>query len=119
MAYIRPLIKKFGLDKEELKNFRPIANLKFIGKMIERVVSDRLTSIITEHSLHDPFQSAYRTNHSIETALLRVNNDILSAMDKGKITALILLDLSAAFDTVDHGILLHRLETTLECRVQR
>ena len=113
MAYIRPLIKKSGLDKEELKNFRPIANLKFIGKMIERVVSDRLMSIITEHSLHDPFQSAYRTNHSIETALLRVNNDILSAMDRGKITALILLDLSAAFDTVDHGILLHRLENNI------
>jgi hypothetical protein len=112
-AYIRPLLKKSGLDKEELKNFRPIANLKFLGKMIERIVSSRLTAVIAEYDLLDPFQSAYRANHSIETALLRVHSDILGAMDSGKITALVLLDLSAAFDTVDHNILLHRLENNI------
>jgi hypothetical protein len=111
--YIRPLLKKSGLDKEDLNNFRPVANLSFLGKMIERVVSPRLLSVIAEYDLQDPFQSAYRANHSTETALLRVHNDILRAMDSGKITALILLDLSAAFDTVDHKILLHRLETNI------
>ena len=59
----------------------------------------------------EPFQSAYRANHSTETALLRVFNDILRSMDQQKVTILVLLDLSAAFDTVDHNILLHRLHT--------
>ena len=113
IAYIRPLLKKSGLDKEDLKNYRPIANLSFLGKLIERVVSSRLRNVITEYNLQDPFQSAYRPNHSIETALVRVHNDILREMDKGRLTALVLLDLSAAFDTVDHSIMLHRLETVL------
>ena len=102
-AYIRPLLKKTGLDKEVLKNYRPVANLTFLGKTIERVVSARLSTVINEHSLSDEFQSAYRPKHSIETALLRVQNDILAAMDEGNVTALILLDFSAAFDTVDHN----------------
>ena len=109
LAYIRPLLKKAGLDKEQLKNYRPVANLKFIGKIIERIVSTRIQAHISRYNLHDPFQSAYRTNHSIETALLRVNNDLLCDMDKGKVSALLLLDLSAAFDTVDHKILISRL----------
>ncbi len=110
LAYIRPLLKKSGLEKEDLKNYRPVANLSFLGKLIERVVSSRLWSVITEYNLQDPFQSAYRANHSTETALIRVQNDILREMDNGRITSLVLLDLSAAFDTVDHGILLQRLE---------
>ena len=65
---------------------------------------------VRANNLSDTFQSAYKPFHGTETALLRVNNDILSAMDDGKITALVLLDLSAAFDTVDHKILLSRLQ---------
>ncbi len=108
-AYIRPLLKKTGSDKEVFKNYRPVANLGFLGKTIERVASVRISSIMNEHNLSDDFQSAYRPKHSIETALLRVENDILLNMDQGNLTALILLDLSAAFDTVDHSILLGRL----------
>ncbi|PIK50955.1 hypothetical protein BSL78_12172 [Apostichopus japonicus] len=115
-AYIRPLLKKTGLDKEVLKNYRPVANLGFLGKTIERVVSARLSTVINEHNLSDKFQSAYRPKHSIETALLRVQNDILTAMDEGNATALILLDLSAAFDTVDHNILLGRLRDFIGLR---
>jgi hypothetical protein len=115
-AYIRPLLKKPSLDKEVLKNYRPIANLAFLGKTIERIVSARLSLIIKEHHLADTFQSAYRPKHSIETALLRVQNDLLSAMDDGQVTALILLDLSAAFDTVDHNILLSRLRDCIGLR---
>ena len=115
-AYIRPLLKKTSLDKEVLKNYRPIANLAFLGKTIERIVSARLSLIIKEHNLSDTFQSAYRPKHSIETALLRVQNDLLSAMDDGQVTALILLDLSAAFDTVDHNILLSRLRDCIGLR---
>ena len=107
LAYIRPLFKKTGLDKEDLKNYRPVANLSFLGKLIECVVASRLWNIMTLYELQDPFQSAYRPNHSTETTL---HNDILREMDNGRITALVLLDLSAAFDTVDHNILLNRLE---------
>ncbi len=59
----------------------------------------------------DKFQSAYREGHSTETVLLRVQNDILMELEKGKVVMLVLLDLSAAFDTIDHEILLKRLKT--------
>ncbi|XP_033104339.1 uncharacterized protein LOC117106926 [Anneissia japonica] len=83
----------------------------FLGKIIEKVVSKRLLAHVKEHTLLDSLQSAYKAHHSTETALLRVSNDILCAMDDGKLTALVLLDLSAAFDTVDHNVLLRRLST--------
>ena len=70
---------------------------------------------ISINNLLDPFQSAYKAHHGTETALLRINNDILTALDNGEITALILLDLSAAFDTVDHSILLEHLYNKLYC----
>ena len=113
IAHVKPLLKKPNLDKEVFKNYRPAANLKYLGKTIERVVSSRISDHVRANNLSDTFQSAYKPFHGTETALLRVNNDILSAMDDGKITALVLLDLSAAFDTVDHKILLSRLQHNL------
>ena len=110
IAHVRPLIKKPSLDKNTLKNYRPVSNLSYLGKTIERVALARLTPFLQQHHLNEPYQSAYRAQHSTETALLRVQNDLLCAMDKGKITLLVLLDLSAAFDTVDHKTLLHRME---------
>src|SRR5688572_23887725 len=71
---------------------------------------NRMQTHLSSNSLISPFQSAYRRFHSTESALLAVHNDIICSMDGGKVTALVLLDLSAAFDTVDHSILLHRLE---------
>jgi len=109
-AIVKPLLKKQSLDKEVLKNFRPVSNLSFLSKVIEKVVAARLVDHMSENRLMDPFQSAYRKGHSTETALLRVHNDIVSAVDKGRGVCLILLDLSAAFDTVDHTILLTFLE---------
>ena len=93
-----------------------MSNLGFLGKVIERLVSARLSDVISTHGFSDQFQSTYRPRHSIETALLRVENDILAAMDEGNVTALILLDLSAAFDTVDHHILLSRLRDFIGLR---
>ena len=81
-----------------------------MSKVIEEIASSRILSHLADSNRSDPFQSAYRKNHSTETALLSILNDILTAMEKGRITALTLLDLSAAFDTIDHTILLGRLQ---------
>ena len=89
VAHVKPLLKKPNLDKEVFKNYRPVANLKYLGKTIERVVSIRISDHVRANNLSDSFQSAYKPFHGTETVLLRVNNDILSAMDDGKITALV------------------------------
>ncbi len=109
-AVVRPLLKKPGLDNEILKNYRPVSNLPFISKIIEKVVENRLEHQIQTNNLHDNVQSAYRTGHSTETALLRVNHDITAALDSNHCAVLLMLDLSAAFDVIDHGILRKRLE---------
>src|SRR5260221_5053761 len=105
------LLKKPNLPHDSFSSYRPISNLSFISKLLERVVSSRLLTHISSFPTFSPFQSAYRRFHSTETALLRIHNDLLHAMDSKKLTALVLLDLSAAFDTIDHSILLHRLQS--------
>ena len=93
-------------------NFRPISNLAFSSKLVEHIVADQIISYIDQHNLMEETQSAYRKFHTTETALLKVKTDIIKAMDNQEITCLILLNFSGAFDTVDHIILLNRLETT-------
>ncbi len=102
-----PILKKPQLDVDELNNYRPISNLPFISKLLERVVASQLVAHLQKHNLAEPFQSAYRKHHSTETALTFVNNEILMSLDRRKTVVLILLDLSAAFDTVDHITLLN------------
>ena len=109
IAPIRLLLKKTGLDSDILKNYRHVSNLTFISKVIEKVISGRLNEHLINNSLFDPLQSAYRDKHSTETALIKVQNDILSALDACSSAILLMLDLSAAFDTIDHAILLSRL----------
>lgn len=111
-AIVTPLLKKANLDVNILNNFRPISNLPFISKVLEKVVLQQLMHHFAHNDLLEPFQSAYRTHHSTETALLFIMNDLLLACDSGQTTLLSLLDLSAAFDTLDHDILLQRLHTT-------
>ena len=110
-ALVSPLLKKPTLNRDDMKNYRPVSHLSFLCKILEKVVSSRLNSHInsSSHTSND-YQSAYRKFHSAETALLKIHNDILSSRDDGKVTALTLLDLSAAFDTIDHTILLRRLD---------
>jgi len=108
-AHVNPVLKKTSLTKEDLNSYRPISNLSFISKILEKVVAKRLRSHISTNDLSNVFQSAYKQFHSTETALLKVHNDINLNIDKGKVTALTLLDLSAAFDTIDHSILIKRL----------
>ena len=108
-ALVTPIIKKPTLDPDERNNYRPVSNLSFVSKVVERVVAARLNAHLSANSLHECMQSAYRPNHSVETALLKVHNDIVCSLDKKQAVMLILLDLSAAFDTIDHQILLRRL----------
>ncbi|KAI0238454.1 hypothetical protein LSAT2_010826 [Lamellibrachia satsuma] len=113
---VTPLLKKPSLDKDImknfrpasnlLKNFRPIFNLSFISKLTERVVLNRLIDHVSLNNLQEKFQSAYKPNHSTETALMRIQNDILITLDNKRGILLLLLDLSGAFDTVDHTLLL-------------
>ena len=107
-ALVLPLLKKPGLDIL-FKNFRPVNNLPFVSKLTESAVYNQTHSHICRNNLYPANQSSYRKNYSIETALLRVKNDILLNMNKQHVTLLVLLDLSAAFDTVDHNVLLTRL----------
>ena len=106
-----PAKRKSPLTENVLKNYQPISNLPFLSKILEKVVLLQLLAHLRENNLCNPFQSAYRTGHSTKTALLWVVNDLLTAMDKDWISVLLLLDLSAAFYTVDHQILLSCLET--------
>ena len=96
---VKPLLKKPSLDKNLLKNYRPISNLPFLSKIREKVVLHKILSHLQENNLSNPFQSTYRAGHSTETVLLRIVNDILSALDNDNISVLLLLNLSAAFDT--------------------
>jgi hypothetical protein len=105
-----PLLKKPDLDPADVKSFRPISNLSVLSKLLERLVARQLIDYLTAFKLLPELQSAYRAHHSTETAVLKVLGDILQAIDSGDLAALTLLDLSAAFDTVDHQILLRRLQ---------
>ena len=109
-AVFKPLLKKASLDPNLMKNYRPVSNLPFLAKILEKVVLMQLTNHLTSNHLTHKFQSAYRAGHSIETALLRIVNDILTASAANQVSILTLLDLSAAFDTIDHSILLCRPE---------
>ena len=106
---IRPLLKKSNLDVDQLKHYRLVSNTHFLSKILEKLVIGRLEDHMLKNLLYDPFQSAYRKQHSTETAILKVQNDIIASLDVGKCTVLGSLDLSAAFDTVDHHILLKRM----------
>ena len=88
-----------------------MSNLPYLSKILERAVADQLQTHLDVNNLHVKFQLAYRRVHSTETALLRILNDLLAVIDEGHTALLVLLDLSAAFDTIDHNLLLNRLHS--------
>ena len=108
-AIVRPLLKKPGLDLS-YNNYRPVSNLSFISKVLEKTVLNQFTEHCEKARLIPDYQSAYRKGYSCETALLKLVNDILWNMENQKLTAMTAIDLSAAFDTVDHQVLLNVLE---------
>ena len=108
-AIVTPLLKNSTLSKEDLKSYRPVSGLSFLSKLVERIVAAQIRSHMDSHDLGNTFQSAYKLGHSTETALLCIKNEIHLSLSKGMPTALVLLDLSAAFDTIDHDTLLSHL----------
>ena len=112
-AIVVPILKKHGLDCNILKNFRPVSNLPFVSKVLEKVVLSQLQEHLYDNNLLEVKQSAYRKGHSVETAVLSVLDGLLTDADDKLVSLTALLDLSAAFDTMDHSILLKRLELSL------
>ena len=108
-AVVTPLVKKTDISPEEMSNYRPISNLCFLGKLIEKAAVNQIQTYLSQNDLHNPRQSAYKRQHSVETALVLVQNDILSSLDQRKEVLLVLLDFSSAFDTIEHPVLLDRL----------
>ena len=100
-SVIDPLLKKAGLEIEKNVNYRPVNNLPFFSKLIERVVKKRLEGHMTTNALHEPSQFAYKSNHNTETMMIELCDEVLLGFDENLATVIIFLDLSAAFDTID------------------
>ena len=109
-SIITPILKKHNLDADLLKNYRPISNIEFLSKIIEKVVLARLNEHMDRNILHTPEQFGYKKGHSTEHVVLEIVDEVLVGFDKRTATLVILLDLSAAFDTVDLKKLMQTLE---------
>jgi len=104
-ALVKPLIKNHTMDCNILNNYRPVSNLIFLSDVIEKAVAFYLNKYLIHNNLNESLQSAYKGSHSTETVLVRVKNNIVMSIDQGMPVILVLLDLSAAFDKVDHNVL--------------
>jgi len=108
-TYVRSSKSNPDLDTAYVKNYHPISNLTVLSKLLEKLVARQLIDYLSVNKLLPDRQSAYRAFRSTETAIAGLMSDILLALDAGDIAALALLDLSAAFNTVDHTILIQRV----------
>ena len=88
IAHVIPLSKILPLDRNELRNFRPVSGLNFVSKLIEKIVASQIKSHMQNSGISDILQTAYKCGNSTEKALLYIQNDILSAQDRGEFTAL-------------------------------
>ena len=100
---VTPLLKEAGMDEEVMSSYRPISNLPFLSKLKEKVEVRRIEHHIQINDHYDRYDSAYRKDHATEMALIKVHCDISDSLVEGSMAALILLDLSAAFDVIDHS----------------
>jgi retron-type reverse transcriptase len=110
-SQIAPLLKSPAIDPDILNSYRPVSNLPFVSKVIETAVCNQLTAHLNVNQLLDSHQSAYRKGHSVETAFQQVYSSILHELDRGRSVFLVLIDLSAAFDTISHTHLLSLLKS--------
>ena len=108
MAINKPLLKKIGL-KLITSNYRPVSNLTFLSKEVKKAALNQLVAHFDNNNLMPDYQSVYRANQSCETVILKLVNDTLWAMENKHVTAMVAINLSVAFDMVDHDILLHIL----------
>ena len=93
-----------------LKSYRPVSNLSFLSKLVERVALDQMNNHCEKHNIIPDYQSAYRVNYSCETALVKLVNDVLWCYKNQEAMQIVAIDLSATFDTVDHDLLLSFLQ---------
>ncbi|KAK3550644.1 hypothetical protein QTP70_002345 [Hemibagrus guttatus] len=101
-----PILKKPALDPSDISNYRPVSLLSFLSKILECIVYNQLSDYLLQNNLHDPNQSGFKAAHSTETALLAVTEKLHAARSAKLSSALILLNLSALFDTVNNKTLL-------------
>ena len=110
MSIVKPLLKKVGLELI-FKNYRPVSNLKFLAKLVGKCMLLQFNELCSMNSLLPSYQSAYRKFYSCETSLLKMTNNLLNEMENQRVPALVVMDFSAAFDMVDHKILLDVLSS--------
>jgi hypothetical protein len=108
-AVVKPLLKKKGLTLE-MKNYRPISNLCFLSKILEKAGLQQVVEHVESNHLLPSYQSAYRRNHGVETAMVKMYSDLLKAVDQQQVCVVVMMDLSAAFDTVDIPIMINILK---------
>ncbi|KAK3569504.1 hypothetical protein QTP86_032109 [Hemibagrus guttatus] len=114
-ARVIPILKKPALDPSDISNYRPVSLLSFLSKILKRIVYNQLSDYLMQNNLHDPNQSGFKAAHSTETALLSVTEKLHATRSAKLSSVLILLDLSAAFDTVNHKTLLSTLRSLGIC----
>lgn len=107
---ITPIPKKPGADSSNFDNFLPISNLTFLPKILERIVAAQVQEHLSDNSLYELFQSGFHSQHSVENELVKISNDLMAAANSG-LLSILLLYLSAGFDTISHSILLDSLES--------
>ena len=107
---VRPLVKAQNIDKEIHNHYRPVTNTQFLSKLVEKAASIQIISYLEQNNLQPSHQSAYRKQHSCETAMFKIVDDIQQSVAEKKMVLLVLLDLSSAFDTIDQNILLFKLK---------
>ncbi|KAK3574248.1 hypothetical protein QTP86_004395 [Hemibagrus guttatus] len=108
-------LKKHALDPSDISNYRPVSLLSFLSKILECTVYNQLSDYLLQNNLHDPNQSGFKAAHSTETALLAVTEKLHAARSAKLSSVLILLDMSAAFDTVNHKTLLSTIKSLGIC----
>ena len=110
-AAVKLILKKPNNNINDPSSYRPISLLSFESKLLEKIVATRLNEHLSLHNIHEPLQSGFKKFHSTETALIQITNTLRLNADNGKVSILGLIDLSAAFDTLDPDTLFERLQS--------